>query len=113
MLAIVSRASLKSTRFAPATASPSGIPADSVITLLFVPDLALSVGFGPLFPPPKGAFDIAPSMDSQFQPMPTSLSYRLNARTHAFSNTPASVHSRNLRCADELEQMPVPPRAFQ
>lgn len=52
-------------------------------------------------------------MDSQFQSMPTSLSYRLNARTHAFSNTPASVHSRNLRCADELEQMPVPLSAFQ
>ena len=45
--------------------------------------------------------------------MPTSLSYRFNARTHAFSNTPASVHSRNLRCADELEQMPVPLSAFQ
>ena len=52
-------------------------------------------------------------MDSQFQSMPTSLSYRFNARTHAFSNTPASVHSRNLRCADELEQMPVPLSAFQ
>ena len=52
-------------------------------------------------------------MESQFQSMPTSLSYRFNARTHAFSNTPASVHSRNLRCADELEQMPVPLSAFQ
>jgi hypothetical protein len=51
-------------------------------------------------------------MDSQFQSMPTNLSYRFNARTHAFSKTPASVHSRNLRCADELEQMPVPLSAF-
>src|SRR5688572_3039646 len=52
-------------------------------------------------------------MDSHSQPMPTILSYRFNARTHAFSNTPASVHSTNLRCADEPEQMPVPLSAFQ
>src|SRR5688572_1332182 len=51
MLAIVSRASLKSTTFAPSTASPRGIPADSVSRLRFVPDLARSVGLGPLFFP--------------------------------------------------------------
>ena len=35
------------------------------------PFLALSVGFGPVFGPPRGAFDIAPSAASQDQSIPT------------------------------------------
>src|SRR5688572_19055913 len=49
MLLSVSRASLKSTVFAPSTASPRGTPYESVSTLRLVPDLARSVGLGPLF----------------------------------------------------------------
>jgi hypothetical protein len=35
------------------------------------PPLALSVGLGPVFAPPSGAFVIAPSAESQDQSMPT------------------------------------------
>lgn len=38
------------------------------------PPLALSVGLGPVFSPPSGAFVIAPSAASQDQSMPTSSS---------------------------------------
>ena len=40
----------------------------------FRPLLALSVGFGPVFGPPSGAFPIAPSAASQAQSIPTILS---------------------------------------
>ena len=44
----------------------------------FRPLLALSVGFGPVFGPPSGAFVIAPSQASQAQSIPTTLSYSNN-----------------------------------
>jgi hypothetical protein len=47
----VSRASLKSGRLAPATATPRVTPAPSVSRLRFVPLLARSVGLGPVFSP--------------------------------------------------------------
>lgn len=56
MLSIVSRASLKSTLFAPATASPRGMPRASVRRLRLVPRLARSVGFGPVFFPSERCF---------------------------------------------------------
>src|SRR5689334_17486539 len=55
ILVNVSSTSLKSTRFAPATATPTGIPCASVRRLRFVPLFARSVGLGPvLFPPQRG-----------------------------------------------------------
>ena len=47
----VSRSSLKSFLFAPATGQESGMPFRSVVKLRFVPPLALSVGFFPVFFP--------------------------------------------------------------
>ena len=49
--ASVSRSILKSFRFAPATGQESGMPFRSVAKLRFVPPLALSVGFFPVFFP--------------------------------------------------------------
>ena len=40
----------------------------------FRPLFALSVGLGPVLPPPRGAFPIAPSAASQAQSIPTTLS---------------------------------------
>jgi hypothetical protein len=62
--------------------------------------------------PPSGAFDIAPSIDTQLQSSPTNSSYPSSASVQNCSKTPAFVHSKNLRCADELEQIPVPFSAF-
>src|SRR3990172_1945622 len=59
--------SLLSWQFAPAIATPIGIPCPSVKTLRFTPDFALSVGFLPVFSPPRGAFVIAPSMHCHAQ----------------------------------------------
>jgi hypothetical protein len=42
------------------------------------PPLALSVGFGPVFGPPNGAFPIAPSAASHAQSIPTTSSYSNN-----------------------------------
>src|SRR5579872_3658247 len=53
MLSSVSRASLKSLRFAPATTTASGMPLASVSKLRLVPPFARSVGFGPVFFPPE------------------------------------------------------------
>lgn len=57
MLSSVSRASVKSTRLAPATGSPTGMPAASVSRLRLLPPLAQSVGLGPVFSLRAGAFD--------------------------------------------------------
>src|SRR5450432_1830249 len=54
MFSIVSRASLKSLRFAPSTATARGTPLASVSKLRLVPPLARSVGFGPVFFPAQG-----------------------------------------------------------
>ena len=54
MLSRVGSASFMSFLFAPPTVTPRGIPFPSTSRLLFVPDFALSVGFGPvLFPPER------------------------------------------------------------
>lgn len=52
----VSLSILKSFLFAPATGQESGIPFLSVVKLRFVPILALSVGFFPIFFPAKRRF---------------------------------------------------------
>ena len=52
----VSRSILKSFLFAPATGQESGIPFLSVVRLRFVPILALSVGFFPVFFPAERGF---------------------------------------------------------
>src|SRR5450759_451461 len=55
MLSRVGSAIFMSCVFAPDTANPIGMPHPSTSMLLFVPDFALSVGFGPvLFPPERG-----------------------------------------------------------
>src|SRR6185312_11590534 len=53
MLSMVSRAILKSLRLAPSTATPTGTPDASAMTLRLVPLLARSVGLGPVFFPPE------------------------------------------------------------
>ena len=49
--------------------------------------------FPRLFPPPRGAFVIAPSKLCHCQSMPTSSSYSSKARCHNFWNTPRRTHS--------------------
>src|SRR5215467_7385143 len=51
MPSIVSRAILKSTRLAPSTARPIGMPFASVSKLRLVPRLPRTVGLGPVFFP--------------------------------------------------------------
>lgn len=43
---------------------------------------------------------MAPSIASQAQSIPLSLSYRVSPLRHRASNTPASVHSRKRRYAE-------------
>ena len=57
------------------------------------PPLALSVGFGPVFGPPSGAFPIAPSAASHAQSIPTTLSYSNSPWRQISWNTPACSHS--------------------
>src|SRR6266853_6019026 len=60
MLSIVWRTIFMSGRLAPSTASPTGMPSPSVSRLRFVPFLARSVGFLPVFFPPEGRLGHAP-----------------------------------------------------
>ena len=60
---------------------------------------ARSVGFGPVFSPPSGAFVIAPSIASHSQSIPFSSSYASSPRQSS-QNTPASVHSWKRRWAE-------------
>jgi hypothetical protein len=57
------------------------------------PPLARSVGFGPVFGPPNGAFVIAPSAASHDQSMPTVSSYSNSPWRQISWNTPACSHS--------------------
>jgi hypothetical protein len=59
----------------------------------FRPFLALSVGFGPVFGPPNGAFVIAPSAARNDQSIPTCSSYSNNPWRQISWNTPACSHS--------------------
>jgi hypothetical protein len=59
----------------------------------FRPFLALSVGLGPVFAPPKGALVIAPSAASHDQSIPTTSSYSNNPCRQISANTPAARHS--------------------
>ena len=54
MLSSVGFVSFMSCLLAPATVSPMGMPWPSTRRLRFVPDLRLSVGFGPVLFSPKG-----------------------------------------------------------
>src|SRR5262245_9860834 len=112
MLAIVSRVSLKSLRFAPSTARPSGTPRPSVRTLRLVPILQRSVGFLPTFFPPKGALVIAPSIASHAQSIPCKASYSTKPCSHKATKTSASTHSWKRRWAELLEQIFVVFNAF-
>lgn len=73
---------------------------------------AAIVRVGACFFPPRGAFVIAPSSASQLQSMPWNSLYPSDPMRQKVANTPASIHSRNRRYADEHEQMPVPSSAF-
>src|SRR5919199_4876846 len=55
--------------------TPIGTPCPSVSRLRFAPCFARSVGFGPLFSPPSGAFLITPSIEQKLQSMPFNASY--------------------------------------
>jgi len=59
----------------------------------FRPLFALSVGLGPVFAPPSGAFPIAPSAASQAQLMPTTASYSSSPCRQISWKTPACSHS--------------------
>jgi len=54
MLSSVGFMSFMSCLLAPATVSPMGMPWPSTRRLRFVPDLRLSVGFGPVLFSPQG-----------------------------------------------------------
>src|SRR5262245_18680459 len=60
MLARVSRTIFMTGRLAPSTASPTGMPSPSTSRLRLTPCLARSVGFLPVFFPPKGRLGHAP-----------------------------------------------------
>ena len=75
MLSRVSRASLKSLRFAPATTMARGTPLASVSKLRLVPPLARSVGFGPVFFSPERRLGHRPvPLITQRQSTPTNSS---------------------------------------
>src|SRR5438105_4963520 len=57
---MVDRAIWKSLRLAPSTATPIGMPWLSTKRLRLTPNLARSVGFLPVFFPPKGCLGHAP-----------------------------------------------------
>ena len=78
----------------------------------FRPLFALSVGFGPVFAPPKGAFPIAPSAARKAQSIPTTVSYSTRPCLQISWKTPASTHSWKRRCAADDEQIPVAESAF-
>lgn len=84
-----------------ATTSPTGTPRPSVSRLRLVPRLPRSVGFGPV------GFSA-----NQFQSMPFRVSYSVSPRSHRVRTTPAAVHSRKRRCAEDEEQIPVAFSAF-
>src|SRR5680860_397575 len=64
----------------------------------FGPLLALSVGLGPVFSPPRGALVMAPSQERKLQSMPTSSSYstrpcrQISAKTHGKRIRPEKAH---------------------
>src|SRR5690349_7504300 len=60
MLSSVARTNFMSCRLAPSTARPIGTPAPSVNTERLTPPLLRSVGFGPVFFPPKRRFGHRP-----------------------------------------------------
>src|SRR5262245_9382337 len=60
MLSIVARTNFISWRLAPSTTKPIGTPCPSVNRLRLTPDLARSVGLGPVFFPPERRFGHRP-----------------------------------------------------
>src|SRR5512136_869869 len=60
MLSIVARTNFMSWRLAPSAARPIGPPCPSVNRLRLTPDLARSVGLGPLFSPAQRGFGHRP-----------------------------------------------------
>src|SRR5512146_1282450 len=60
MLSIVARTSFMSWRLAPSAVRPIGTPCPSVNKLRLTPDLARSVGLGPLFFPAQRGFGHRP-----------------------------------------------------
>jgi hypothetical protein len=78
----------------------------------FRPFLARSVGFGPVFAPPRGALVIAPSAASHDQSIPTTSSYSNSPCRQISWNTPAARHSWKRRCAELDEQIPDTSNAF-
>src|SRR6478735_8654009 len=100
MLSRVSRTSLKSFRFAPATTTDRGMPLASVSRLRLVPPFARSVGLGPVFFPPERRLghravhgEPSPVDSNEFVVCEQCL-------TQAPSNTFASVHATKRRWAD-------------
>ena len=91
---------------------PERDPARVAENRTFRPLFALSVGFGPVFAPPKGAFPIAPSAARNAQSIPTTLSYSTRPCRQISWKTPASTHTWNRRCAADEEQIPVVFNAF-
>jgi hypothetical protein len=78
----------------------------------FRPLFALSVEFGPVCSPPKGALPSAPSIASHRHSIPNAPSEASSPRRQNSRNSPASAYWRKRRYADEQLQTPVAPRAF-
>ena len=74
--AIRSMADTLSWRLAPVRTTEMGAPRSSMMRFIFAPSFPLSVGFLPVFPPPKGAAQLLESIACHFQPTPPrSLAY--------------------------------------
>jgi hypothetical protein len=84
--------------FAPVIVTDNGMPFWSTNTCRLVPDLPLSVGFGPTshFPPPKVLSPICYQViNCHVHLMPLRSSYSFSSLTHNFWNTFDNTHSWN------------------
>ena len=111
MLCSVALVIFMSCLLAPSTDTPSDTPLPSTRILRFVPDLALSVGFGPVLFSPKRRFCNHSIHSLPFPIDPSFLSYMVNPSIHIRLKTPTFIHSWNLSCT-VLEAPRLLGRAF-
>ena len=75
------------------------MPCPSESRLRLTPDLPRSVGWGPVFSPPSGAFVIAPSLARGSHSLPQRSSNRFTPACQRVKNTPASPQAWKRLCA--------------
>src|SRR5688500_12181748 len=97
MLSKVSSTKRMSCVLAPLTAMPMGIPAPSVSNDRLVPDLARSVGFGPVFPPSERSLGHRP-IDALPLPLNT-LKFVILLQRHAPKVSEDSFGNQRLKVA--------------